>query len=216
MRTRSDPPSVGNTDEEALRRFVACRDAGDGDAAARAWGEVVELIHDRIVNLVDLEARPMSIDRDEREDIVQAVHLNAWRYWRTFDGTAMGQLHKSLRKMAHDRCVDHVRVAVRHDAESLDARSWEPGDEDRRPHDGEIEAAWEEHLQEESSARVDEFLEWALPQLDPRQRTAWLDARDGVDAEATMVKLRVTQANLYQLRRRALLKLQTLHREFFS
>src|SRR4051794_30640890 len=53
---RPDQGSVGLSEEELLRRFVACRDTGDGDGALRWWGDLVEANFDRVRGMVDVRA----------------------------------------------------------------------------------------------------------------------------------------------------------------
>jgi RNA polymerase sigma factor (sigma-70 family) len=195
--------NVGKHDEERLRRFVACRDAGDVAGAHREWAELVEANFDRIAGLVSLQARGR-LSVQERDDAVQRTIVKVWRNMvSTFDGTSMGEWVNAVRTCAGFAVTDVQREAARRSARetALDEAAeyrWSA-------------AAHQEHRRDAERTDARDFVAWSLPQLsNERQRVVIERSLDGVPAEEIAAELAVSLPNLYQLRSRGLKALATL------
>lgn len=207
-----------NDDEAALRRFVACRDAGDEAGADLAWRELVELSLDRITNLVDAWAwRKAPLDDHERADAIAEAIFRMWHKVRTtYEGTSMGELHNLLERLVGFACSDVVRAAVKHRRREkpLDA-TWtdEEGDvQDASSY--EVTESQAKHVRDLQKDEARHDVDWALARMtNARYREAIEDGLDGVPAEETAARMGVTIDNLYQLRRRGLVALRALLQE---
>ena len=203
MATPSDPQTVAKHDEERLRRFVACRDAGDVAGARRWWEELVESNFDRIAAMVALQARGR-LSAHERDEAVQRAIVKIWRNMvSTFAGTSMGEWVNSVRTCASFACADVQREAARRTRR--EAALDEASDYQWR------EAAQQEHRRDGERADARGFVEWSLPQMrNERQRLVIERSLDGVPAEEIASELAVSLPNLYQLRSRGLKDLAKL------
>jgi DNA-directed RNA polymerase specialized sigma24 family protein len=200
---------VGDRDEQTLRRFVACRDAGDVDGAREAWGELVTDNHDRVAALVGIWARGGRLSADERDEAVQAALIKLWRNMvTTFAGTSMGEWVNAVKACVDFACRDVQRAAARRsgreaplEVEELAPREWR--------------AAHEEHAREGERADARGFVIWGLEQVaDARRRRVLEGTLDGVPAEEIAAELDVTLDNLYQLRSRGLRELARLKERY--
>jgi RNA polymerase sigma factor (sigma-70 family) len=194
---------VAKHDEERLRRFVACRDAGDMAGARRAWEALVEANFDRVVAMVALQGRGR-LSAQERDEAVQRAIVKVWRNMvSTFDGSSVGEWVNAVRTCAGFACADVQREAARRSAReaALDEQAeyrWR-------------EVAESEHRREAERADARGFVEWGLPQLrDKRRRLVIERSLDGVPAEEIAAELAVSLPNLYQLRSRGLKDLAKL------
>jgi RNA polymerase sigma factor (sigma-70 family) len=207
----SDPGTAGARGEGALRRFVACRDAGDAAGARRAWAELVTENLDRVRGMVALWGRGGRLSPDEQEDAVQLAMVKLWRNMvETFAGTSMGEWVNAARACTTFACLDVQRAAATRSAREapLDDRG---GDEESRTEWRLGEAARREERREGERAEAREFVAWALPQVaDERRRLVLERTLDGVPAEEIAAELGVEMGNLYQLRSRGLKDLARL------
>jgi RNA polymerase sigma factor (sigma-70 family) len=206
---------VASHDEQVLRRFVACRDAGDGDGALRCWGELVERNYDRVRAMVDLWGRGGRLSPQERDDATQRALVKLWRNMvHTFEGTSMGEWVNATRSLVDFACRDVQRAgAVRSRREtSLDRQR--VGDEGdlTGAHDSRLaKLAHEQHRREGERGEAASFVVWALPRIaDERRRRVLERTLDGSPAEELAAELGVSIANLYQLRSRGLKDLARL------
>lgn len=196
---------MGLRDEELLRRFVACRDAGDADGARRCWVGLIDANHDRIRAMVDLRASRYRLSPTERDDAVQLALVNLWKNMvRTFKGSTMGEWVLSTRQLVDFACRQVQRDAAKRSGRqtSLDAGT---GDSEAANPDWKLdELSWQKHRRDEERGEASDFVAWALPQVDDeRQRVVIERTLDGVPAEDIAQELDVTVANLYKIRERA-------------
>ena len=210
----SDTPSVADHAQEHLRRFVAARKAGDTAAMRRTWEELVIAFHDRMDGFVAAAHRGR-LDPDEHELAVQlALTKFARNLINTFEGTSMGQLVNASRTLANYSCIDVQRSAVRvssREPVSLDS-GWE--DEDAGLPGWEAAEAWLRRDRDERSAEVADLLTWAMPQIDETRRRVLELTFAGFEVTEIMESLGISRDNTYQLRRRGLLDLAKLKREY--
>jgi RNA polymerase sigma factor (sigma-70 family) len=194
---------VAKHDEERLRRFVACRDAGDVAGAHREWEALVESNFDRIAGFVALQARGR-LSPQERDDAVQRAIVKVWRNMvSTFEGTSVGEWVNAVRTCAGFAVVDVQREAARR---SQRETALDEAQEYRWSH-----VADQEHRRDGERADARDFVAWSLPQMhDARQRTVIERSLDGVPAEEIAADLAVSLPNLYQLRSRGLKDLAKL------
>jgi RNA polymerase sigma factor (sigma-70 family) len=197
---------VGLRDEELLRRFVACREAGDGDGALHWWVKLVETKFDLVRLLVDRRAGRYGLSHDEREEAVQAALVKLWRNMvRTFHGTTMGEWVNSTKTLVETTCMDVQRKAARrteHEApvDVDDPEAWKGAAQ-----------AHEDHRRDAERADAEDFVAWALSQIgDDRRRLALERGLDGVPAEDIAAELGVSMANLYAIRSRGIKDLRKL------
>jgi DNA-directed RNA polymerase specialized sigma24 family protein len=207
-----DQRGVGLRDEELLRRFVTCREAGDGDGARHWWVRLVEANFDRVRGLVDLRAGRYGLSADEREEAVQLALVKLWRNMvRTFKGTSMGEWVNSTKQLVEFACQEVQRRAARrteHET-SFDAGAADP--ELANPGWKGDELAQQRHRRDEEQQDASSFVGWALPQLgNDRRRLVVERTLDGVPAEDIAGELDVSIANLYALRSRGLKDLAKL------
>jgi RNA polymerase sigma factor (sigma-70 family) len=199
---------VDRHDDEKLRRFVRCRDAGDPVAAHRWWAELVCDNADRVRAMVGIWGRDGRLSSDEQEEAVQTAFIKLWRNTAgTFRGSSMGEWVNAVKQCAEYACLDVQRTASRHRAHeaSLDEVRGDDDGEAGRHDRAAAERAREEHARVQERADARDFLAWALPQVeDPRRRTVIERTLDGVPGAEIAAELGVTMANLYQLRRRGL------------
>ena len=196
---------MGLRDEELLRRFVACRDAGDGEGALRCWIALINANQDRIRAMVDLRASRYRLSATEREDAVQLALVNLWKNMvRTFKGSTMGEWVLSTRQLVDFACRQVQRDAAKRSGRqtSLDAGT---GDAEEANPDWKLdELSWQKHRRDEQRGEASDFVAWALPQVtDERQRIVLERTLDGVPAEDIAQELDVTVAYLYKIRERA-------------
>lgn len=212
---RDDAPSVGTTDEDCLRRFVACRDRGDATGATIAWRELVEVSYDRVRSLVEVWSYTHTrLGEAEREEATQRALITMFeRLGHTFEGVSMGQLHNALGRLVGFRCLDVIDEAVkaRERTSGLDATWVDHEGREHGQHPGEAaEAAWR-WTRDAEVAEATAIVQDALARLeDGPKRTVVERTLDGVPAEEIADELGVTMANLYQLRRRGLVALRSI------
>jgi RNA polymerase sigma factor (sigma-70 family) len=214
-----DSRAVGRTGgdggEAALRRFLACRAAGDVERARRAWAELVTVNLDRVRGMVALWGRGGRLSADEQQDAVQLAMVRLWRNMvGTFAGTSMGEWVNAARTCTGFACLDVQRAGA--------ARSARESALDEVDEEGESTAdrrlagtAHAEHAREGERAEARDFIAWALPQVtDERRRLVLERTLDGVPAQAIAAEVGVEMGNLYQLRSRGLKDLARLREQW--
>ena len=128
----ADQGSVGLRDEQLLRKFVACRDAGDGDGALHWWGRLAEANLDRVRGMVDVRASRYGLSADEREEAVQRALVKLWhKMVATFRGATMGEWVNATKQLVEFVCMDVQRRAAKQSARetSLDTRGDDSDDD---------------------------------------------------------------------------------------
>jgi DNA-directed RNA polymerase specialized sigma24 family protein len=180
------------TDDPHLRRFLACRDAGDEAGARAAWGDLLTAEWPRLRAMV--AAEDVLFSAAERDEALQGAAIRLWRDMiEKFRGTSKGEWVNVARRCVWYACRDVQRDAARR------RQREEVGLEE-----GET-AAWrhEKFAREQERAAATDFVEWALPQIpDARQRHVVARDREGATSDELMDELSVSRTNLYKLRQR--------------
>jgi hypothetical protein len=222
MATAPDPPSVGRSNEHALRRFLAARRAGDEAGATAAWQAVVEQEHDRVRGMVDAWGRKEArLSRDERDEAYSlALHKFFFGMQGSFRGTSMGELVLAVKQCATYACLEVQRQAAQHSGKVAPLHV-EDEDGEQRLHDGVARGSVREFLAEEADeaeadamARDVAFLRWAMPKLRPGRREVMEAQQAGEPAEQTAERLGISMDNLYQRRTRATKDLRKLKEQW--
>lgn len=209
---------MASHDEALLRRFVACREAGDAAGARRWWDELVTLNYDRVAGMVATWRGGRELRPDERDEATQSALLKLWRNMVvTFTGTTMGEWVNATRACVDFACRDVQRRAAiqTRRLKSLDepASALGPdGDDARSAHDWAVEAEGRRREQRDREARdAEAFVRWALPRIaNERRRLVLQRTLEGAPAEEIRRELDVSRDNLYQLRSRGLQDLAKL------
>jgi len=213
-----DHRRVGLRDEELLRKFVACRDAGDGDGARHWWGELVTQNFDRVRGMVDARAHRYGLSADERQEATQLALVKLWRNMvRTFKGTSMGEWVNSTKQLVEFSCQQTQRDAARRTEHETTLEMPTSDPEDERVDWRSVKLAQEEYRRDQERGDASGFFAWALPQVtNERRRVAVEDILDGVPAEDTAARLGIEVGNLYQLRTRGLKDLRKLRDQWYG
>jgi DNA-directed RNA polymerase specialized sigma24 family protein len=201
---------VGLRDEELLRRFVACREAGDGDGALHWWSRLVEARFDLVRFLVDRRAGRFGFSADEREEAVQRSLVKLWnKMLHSFQGTTMGEWVNSTKSLVEVVCLDVQRDAAKRTGRET---SFDVADPERTNPDWKGAAKAEEtYRRDAEKGEAEGFIAWALPQIDDERRRLVLEQTlDGVPAEEIATELGVSMANLYAIRSRGIKDLRRL------
>jgi DNA-directed RNA polymerase specialized sigma24 family protein len=209
---------VGLREEELLRRYVACREAKDGDGAHHWWGRLAEANLDRVRAMVDLRARRYGLSHDERQEATQKAVVKLWRNMgHTFVGTTMGEFVNATKSLVEVVCKDVQRAGARRTSRetSFDAGAVDP--EVSNPAWKGDEASAERWRRDAEKGEAADFIAWALPQIDDERRRLVLERTlDGVPAEDIAAELEVTMANLYAIRSRGIKDLRKLKDRYES
>jgi len=180
------------SDDEHLRRFLACRDAGDEAGARAAWEALLTAEWPRIKGIVDVQEALFT--RDERDE---ALSIAAGKLWKgmitSFRGTSKGEWVNAVR-----RCVWFAAQQVQRDAAKRKAREeLGLGDDEG--------AGWryDKFAREQEKAAATDFVAWAVPQIpDERQRHVVRQTLEGASSDEIMAELGISRDNLYKLRQR--------------
>lgn len=209
---------MGLKDEELLRRFVDCRDKGDGDGALHWWGALVTVNFDRVRGMVDVRAGRYGLSAAERDDAFQLALVKLWhKMVASFRGATMGEWVNATRTLVEFVCMDVQRQAAKRSA-----RETAFGVRDDDPDDGGVdwlgdELAQRQHAREQQRVDASDFVAWALPQINDDRRRLVLDRTlDGVPAEDIAAELDVSMDNLYAIRSRAVKDLRKLHDDWYG
>jgi RNA polymerase sigma factor (sigma-70 family) len=202
-------------EEELLRKFVACRDDGDGDGARHWWGKLAETSFDRVRGMVDGRAYRYGLSHDEREEAVQRALVKLWRNMvHTFRGSTMGEFVNATKSLVEVVCMDVQRGAAKRTQ-----RETALTDNPDTPHPEwkADELAHQQHRRETEQADAAAFITWALPQMKhERQKRVVELTLAGMPAEEIAAELDVSMDNLYQLRSRGLKELRKLRDRWFE
>jgi hypothetical protein len=211
--TRPDPVPVGRHDDEHLRRFIQARSRNDAGAMRRWWDELVIDFYDRMDGFV-AAAHKGRLDDEEHELAVQMAMIRfSQNLISTFDGISMGQLVNATKTLARGICMDVQRLSMTHrgrtavsidDGWDLDGTvgptgpSWEAGE------------AWRRFEADARSRDVEDFLDWALPQVAESRRRVLEMTFEGAELSEICAELEIEEANAYQRRSRGLRDLSKL------
>lgn len=217
MPGRSDRPSVGQHDDEHLRRFVAARADGDADAMRRWWEEIVISFYDRMDAIVGVTHKGRLNDEEHETAVQLALIRFSERLIETFDGASMGELVNATNTLARGICIDVQRASVRRNRRqrSLDS-GWEGDDEERSANRWEADEALAQHERDETRTDIQAFLEWALPQLRPARRAVLEQTFHGAELAEICAELGLSRDNAYQLRSRGFKDLAKLKEQYES
>jgi hypothetical protein len=207
---------VGRHENEHLRRFLAARERADAVEMRRWWEELVIDFKDRMDGFVAL-AHNGRLDDDEHE---LAVAMSMAKFSKnlveTFEGVSIGQLVNASKTLARGICIDVQRISVRehrHETRSLDA-GWDADTEDRPAPSWEADEAVRRFERVQRSAEVDDFLDWALPQVKQERRRALELSFAGAELPEICDELDVKRDNAYQLRSRGFKDLAKLKEQY--
>jgi len=205
---------VGLREEELLRKFVACRDRGDGDGARHWWGRLVEDNFDRVRGMVERIAPAYRLSEDEREEALSLALVKLWhKMVRTFEGESMGEWVNATKRLVDFSCREIQRRGAKRTARetSLDARTSPEDDETTGSPWKEAELARQQQRRDGERGEAADFVAWALPQIgDERRRQVLERTLDGVPAEEIASELGVSMDNLYAIRSRAVKDMRKL------
>jgi RNA polymerase sigma factor (sigma-70 family) len=209
-------------EEDLLRLVVICRDGDQKSTkkARNAWKTLVAHDIDRVRGIVAAFFHPKNpavhIARDDVDDVVQDAYFRVVKMLPNFRGASIGEYRAAMRSCVHFACKDYCRDELGEDkqrAGSLDEEAGANGD-DTRP-------KYEREVADHERARIEE--EEALAEEVERlaERSAWLDdaiaaiedepkrrvlemTRAGKTTKQIAKVLETSEANVYQLRTRAL------------
>lgn len=216
--TLGDPPAVGRLDEQQLRRFLAARDKGDPAAMRAAWEDVVVVLFDRVDGLVAASHKERLDDEEHELAVEMALARIGTNLLWTFKGTSMGELVKATLTLCNGICIDVQRMSMRrreHEAGSFDD-GWHLDGEDAPPPVWEADAAADRLAADGHAGEAQDFLAWALPQLNDGQRVVLELGLSGLSGTEIAERLRIEPDTVHQRRSRGLKALRPLHEEFFS
>ena len=195
---------MASDDDQHLRRFLACRDAGDEAGARAAWEALLTAEWPRLKGFVELSN--VLYDRAEREEALGLAALKLWKDMiTTFRGRTKGEWVNAVRT-----CVWYAAHQVQRDAAKRREREAVGIDEDDA-------AGWrrETFAREQEKAAATDFVAWALPQIaHERQRHVLQRSLEGATTEDLMAELDTSSANIYKLRQRGLEALATLKEQW--
>jgi DNA-directed RNA polymerase specialized sigma24 family protein len=219
-----DPPLVRNHDEEILRRFLTAKRAGDLAEARRYWRELFTLNFDRINNMVIAYSR-RHLSPDEQQEAFQRVLIGIdEKLFLTFKGGSMGEWINAVKRLITFRCGDVKDDAV-HYAKHTSPLHAEGEDDDRADrYDRDVFKAIEKRRQEDESfgeevellAERQDFLDWAVLQLQGKRAEVFKLDRQGRSVEEIQRELGMTRDAVYQNRHRAIHDLAKLREDYYS
>ena len=195
---------MASDDDQHLRRFLACRDAGDEAGARAAWEALLTAEWPRLKGFVELSN--VLYDRAEREEALGLAALKLWKDMiTTFRGTTKGEWVNAVKT-----CVRYAAHDVQRDAARRRGREEVGLDDDEA-------ATWrhDRFAREQEKAAATDFVAWALPQIaHERQRHVLQRSLEGATTEDLMAELDTSSANIYKLRQRGLEALATLKEQW--
>ena len=215
----ADQGSVGLRDEQLLRKFVACRDAGDGDGALHWWGRLVEANLDRVRGMVDVRASRYGLSADEREEAVQRALVKLWhKMVATFRGTTMGEWVNATKQLVEFVCMDVQRRAAKQSARetSLDARGDDPDDDGADWLGDELALQWYARRGGARRRGCLRRLGAAADRRRPPAPGARAHARRRHRRRTSPPSWTVSMANLYAIRSRAVKDMRKLHDRWYG
>ena len=203
--------------DEHLRRFVAARDRGDAAQMRHYWDELVIDFFDRMDGFVAAAHRGR-LDDDEHElALTMAMTRFAKNLIFTFKGVSMGELVNACKALARGICIDVQRKSIREhrlDGPSLDAGWDAPDDPDRGPPTWEADEAARRFEQDARSRDIQDFLDWALPQIKAERRRVLELTFHGAELPEIAGELEITADNAYARRSRGMKDLKKLKEQY--
>jgi hypothetical protein len=205
---------VGRHADEHLRRFLLARPAGDAAGMRKYWEELVIDFTDRIDGFV--AAAHVGRLNDEEHELAVSLSLTRFslRLMHSFTGSSMGELVNATKTLAHRICIDVQRGSIRE--HRLEGPSFDAGwDDDDRPGYG-----WEHgesvrrYDDEQRSAELRDFFDWALPQIGEDRRRVLELTFHGAEIPEIMQELGISRVNAYQRRSRGLKELAKLKEQW--
>jgi RNA polymerase sigma factor (sigma-70 family) len=202
--------------DELLRVVVITRD-GDRISAAKAktaWVELVARDIERIRGIVAAFRHPahpqVRVARDDIDQVAQDAFLRA--LGMVFRGTSDPEYRKAMFTCVRFECLDHCRRQMVEDkrrAGSLDDEVTTDEGDTRPRYDKDVAKLEQERIDdEEALARFEELrdrVDEAIQNVeDERKRKVLEMTRERRPTEEIMEALDTSEANVYQLRRRAL------------
>jgi RNA polymerase sigma factor (sigma-70 family) len=200
--------------DELLRLVVICRDKDIGRARA-AWATLIELDMDRVRGIVATFRIPehpgVRVAWANVEDVAQAAYIRLLKMLGTFTGSTEGEYRGAMRTCIRYACMDHLREEMKQEQRSAGSLDEVATDKEGkgRPRFDSVIAKKEQEKIDEQEARERELelqrkLREAIESLDGnRRRVLELDLERCPTAQIAR-ELSTSEANVYQLRRRAL------------
>jgi len=210
----SDFRPVAKHADEHLRRFLTARERGDGPAMRQSWEALVIDFFDRIDGFVAAAHRGRL--NDEEHEL--AVELSLTRFTtnliHTFNGHSVGELVNATKTLAQRICIDVQRSSIRE--RERRGGSFDDGwnDPERGAPRWEAEASYRRHEAETTSAEINDFLGWALPQIGLERRRVLELTFEGAELAEITDELGITRDNAYQRRSRGLKDLAKLKERY--
>lgn len=217
---------AGRSDEELVAAFARARDGGDRRRRLELWQELAVNQLDRVRSMVASFRFDGggSIAADDREDAVQEAFLRVNAMAENFRGATIGEFRVAVRTAVTNACLDFGRATLRHEKRrggSLDEPASEDGSGSRYEaavarHSGEQEAAAREaERDEERRAEEQSLVRAAIARVDNEGYRAVLELTfvDQLSGAGIATRLGITEANVYQRRRRGLQKLEKILRD---
>lgn len=207
---------VTKFDEEHLRQFIAARARNDAAEMRRCWEELVIDFADRMDGFVAAAHRGRLDDDEHDLAVAMALAKFSTNLVTTFDGVSIGQLVNATKKLASFICMDVQRSSMRvskHEGPSLDT-GWDAGAEDRPAASWDAAEARYRFELDERSVDVRSFLEWALPQVESKQREVLELTFEGLEVPEIAEALGITRDNVFQRRSRGMKHLKQLKEQY--
>ncbi len=210
------------SDDELLRLVVITRD-GDRTLAAKAqaaWKTLVARDIERVRGIVAMFRFPghptVRVELHDVDMVAQNIYLRAVKM--AFRGTIELEFRAAMRKCVFYECMDHCRRKMEEDmrrAGSLDEEIATDEGDGRPRFDEDIAKLDEQRIEDEQALeRLAErrvAVDKAIAKVeDERKRRVLEMTRDGCPTEEIMAELGTSEANVYQLRRRALALVQRI------
>ena len=210
---------MAERDEELIAAFVRCRDGGDRRGRMAAWERLAVNNYDRVAGLVRVFRFPggAPIAEDDRDDATQEAFLRVNAMAANFRGGSVGEFRAALRTAVANSCMDFGRPVLRHashSAGSLDEPVAEEGSASRY----EPAIARMSRAEADRAAEIDEaasLVRWGIAQVDNDAYREALELTyvDQLSGEEIATRLGISEANVYQRRRRGLQKLEKILRD---
>ena len=208
--------------EELLRLMVITRD-GDRkstEKASKAWAVLVAKDIDRVQGIVAVfrhrDSPGVRVEPNDVDQVTQDAYIRL--LGMTFRGTSIGEYRAAMRTCVTFECMDHCRRDMEEDKRrggSLDEEI-ETNEGDSRPKfDKQIAELEQKRIaDQETLAHLEELGERLANGIseieDERKRKVLEMTRHGCSTQEIMAALDTSEANVYQLRRRALAEVRKI------
>jgi len=209
-------------EEDLLRLVVICRDGDQKSAkkARSAWKALVARDIERVRNIVAAFRHPKNpgvrVASGDVDDVTHNAYLRMLRMLANFRGSAMGEYRAAMRTCVRYVCQDYCRDELDEDKQrtgSLDDEV-ETGDGDSRPrYEAQVAKRERERLEEQEALERDlerlernrALLDEAIASIESDDKRRVLEmTREGRTTKQIAKALGTSEANVYQLRSRAL------------